>query len=363
MIKKNLVNNNSIEILKLKKDIREIKNDLTNLKNEISIEKQKFVIFKGKEGFADRLQCLLQIIKYSISTKRTLVIDWRDEDWSHEAKEPINTYFELKGINNISILEFLRIWKKNKQYLSVFPLEWKNTLEENNYSQYLSNPIYQLPNESKCIEQICNKEILDFRENIIIYPGILHRTFDTSFMKYIYLSNPLRTKILDFSEEFSLKYLKYDVIHLRGASKTWMGGELPENSPVKDIHNQWVCADDYLNFIWQKYKSLKKYRSDVPLYLISDTFKLISLWQKKYQTGIRIPNLASKNLSKNGIHKLRKNEICYDTTLSKKEINFECIRDFVLMLNSRILIGDGVSLYSNVASIAKSINITLLKLD
>ena len=44
----------------------------------------KFVIFKGFEGFGDRLQCLLQIIQYSNITNRILVIDWSDEHWSKE---------------------------------------------------------------------------------------------------------------------------------------------------------------------------------------------------------------------------------------------------------------------------------------
>ena len=103
----------------------------------------------------------------------------------------------------------------------------------------------------------------------------------------------MKQKILEFSDKFSLKYSKYDVIHLRGASKTWMGGQLPENSPVREQHNQWENPENYMNYIWQKYTSLKKYRNEVPLYLISDSYQLNSLWQKKYGTGIRIPNLVS----------------------------------------------------------------------
>ena len=95
MTEKNSEINIVQEIIEIKKDIKKIKNELTSLKNEISIKNRKFVLFKGMEGFADRLQCLLQIIKYSIATDRTLVIDWRDEDWTHNIQEPINTYFEL----------------------------------------------------------------------------------------------------------------------------------------------------------------------------------------------------------------------------------------------------------------------------
>ena len=84
---------------------------------------------------------------------------------------------------------------------------------------------------------------------------------------------------------------------------------------------------------------------------------------KKYGIGIRIPNLVSNKLAKHGIHKLSKNDLRNDTKISKKEINYECIRDFVLMLNSRLLIGDGVSLYSDLALKAKSVGITFVKLN
>lgn len=363
MIYKNNENNLAQEIINIKQDIKQIKNELKIIKNEESIRNQKFVLFKGKEGFADRLQCLLQIIKYSIATDRTLIIDWRDEDWTHEIEDPINTYFEFKGIKNMSLLEFFKIWKENKKNMSVFPIAWSKILEEKNYSEFLADQIFQLPNEAKCIEQICQNKIDDFLEDIVVYPGILHRSFDTRLIKHIVPSIPLKQSIIDFSKKFSLKYLKYDVIHLRGASKNWMGGELPENSPVKDKHNQWKNSEDYMNFIWQKYTSLKKYRSEVPLYLISDSYKLISLWQKKYSIGKRIPNLVSNKLSKQGIHKLGINELRNDKKISKKEINYECIRDFALMLNSRILIGDGVSLYSDLALMAKSVGTTLVKFD
>ena len=363
MINKNSENNLAQEIINIKKDIKQIKKELTKIKKKESIRNQKFVLFKGKEGLADRLQCLLQIIKYSIATDRTLIIDWRDEDWTHEIEEPINTYFEFKGIKNMSLLKFFEVWKENKENMSVFPHPWKKNLEEKNYSKFLADQSFQLPNEAKCIEEICQNKIDDFQEDIVVYPGILHRSFDTRLIKHIVPSIPLKKYILDFSKKFYLKYLKYDVIHLRGASKNWMGGELPENSPVKDQHNQWENSEEYLNFIWQKYTSLKKYRSEVPLYLISDSYKLISLWQKKYSIGIRIPNLVSNKLSKQGIHKLNIDEIGNDKEVSKKEINYECIRDFALMLNSRILIGDGVSLYSEVALMAKSVGITLVKFD
>ena len=137
-----------------------------------------------------------------------------------------------------------------------------------------------------------------------------------------------------------------------------MGGKLPHNSLVKESHNKWNNANEYIDFLYEKYISESKKQEKLPLLLISDTYKLISLWEEKYKLGKRVPNIISHKLNESGIHKLKKKDI--SKNISKIEINFECIRDFILMLNSRILIGDEVSLYSNMALLAKSINIQLV---
>ena len=115
-----------------------------------------------------------------------------------------------------------------------------------------------------------------------------------------------------------------------------------------------------MDFLYEKYITEYKTKEELPLFLISDTYKLITLWQEKYRIGKRVPNIISYKLSESGIHKLKKKDFIRSKNISKLEINYECIRDFILMLNSRILIGDEVSLYSNLALLAKSINISLI---
>ena len=139
-----------------------------------------------------------------------------------------------------------------------------------------------------------------------------------------------------------------------------MGGKLPHNSLVKESHNKWNNANEYMDFLYEKYITEYKKQEESPLFLISDTYKLISLWQEKYRIGKRVPNIISYKLNESGIHKLKKKDFIRSKNISKLEINYECIRDFILMLNSRILIGDEVSLYSNLALLAKSINISLI---
>ena len=347
----------------LKNKVDEIEIEIKSIKKTIFETNNKYILFKGKEGFADRLQCLLQSIKYAISTDRVLVVDWRDEDWSHDPNEPIETYFHLVGVRTIDLSKFFSIWKERKNKLTVFPIAWREKIESNKFDEFISNPIFQLPDQAKCLEEICNNKINDFPEDIVVYPGIQHRTFDTNYLQCVKLSTFVEKKIFDLSKEYSLSSNKYDIIHLRGGSKKWMGGNLPDNSLVKDIHNQWDNADEYMDFIWGKYCEKVENQSKLPLYLISDTYHLISLWKEKYRVGKRIPNSVSKKLEGSGIHKLSKKNISLNENISKVDINFECIRDFVLMLNSRILIGDEVSLFSNVASLAKSIDIRLINLE
>ena len=64
----------------------------------------QYVVFKGVEGFADRLQCLLQVIAYAKKTGRTLVIDWRDADWQHSPSAVLSDFLFLEGINLMSCL-------------------------------------------------------------------------------------------------------------------------------------------------------------------------------------------------------------------------------------------------------------------
>lgn len=53
---------------------------------------ERVVVLKGAEGFADRSQCLMQAMRYARATNRTLVVDWRDEDWVHDPSEPLSDY-------------------------------------------------------------------------------------------------------------------------------------------------------------------------------------------------------------------------------------------------------------------------------
>ena len=70
-----------------------------------------------------------------------------------------------------------------------------------------------------------------------------------------------------------------------------MGG-LPHNSLVKESHNKWNNANEYMIFFIKNIYQNQK-NKDLPLLLISDTHKLISLWKKNTKSVKKYQILVS----------------------------------------------------------------------
>ena len=87
----------------------------------------KFVIHRSRCGWGDRIRGLLSAIDYAISTKRILVVDWRDTTWSGDHPEKnFEYYFSLdKIVPYITYTRFLEIIKKIN-INGVFPFKWEN---------------------------------------------------------------------------------------------------------------------------------------------------------------------------------------------------------------------------------------------
>ncbi|OUT73358.1 MAG: hypothetical protein CBB79_03845 [Synechococcus sp. TMED19] len=308
--------------------------------------RQRVVVLKGAEGFADRTQCLMQAVSYASKTGRTLVVDWRDEDWSHDPSEPLSDYLSIEGHDTLPIADFLEQLKNDPSPRSVFPEAWSDHLFTDQFNAFMRDGPFKLPENGACLEQIVKGNRADFDADLVIYPGVGERVYQYSILKQVKLSPWIASGIKDFAKARQISEAKFDLVHLRGGSKAWMGGFVSDRSPVKAEHNQWPSAEEYMKPIWEVYQHLVSTVSEkCPLFVMSDTPQLIKLWQQTYQCGNTIPNLVQGQLSESGIHKLRSNDI----ETPKRDINFECLRDFTLMLNSRILVGDGVSLFSLMA--------------
>ena len=201
-----------------------------------------FVILKGVEGFGDRLQCLLQAIRYCKATQRCLVVDWCDSDWTHDQSIPFDYYFELVGINSLSFTNFSELLSRQSSY-SVFPEAWASRLSESGFESFIRHLEYALPDNGACIDAIATGKAPDFDAEVVVYPGIGPRAFACSDICHIQLQERLLWSIQKRVDQFQFEVNQYDVVHFRGGRKFWAGGALKADTPDRDRYEQWASSD------------------------------------------------------------------------------------------------------------------------
>ena len=178
----------------------------------------KFVIHKGVSGFADRLQSLMSVIKYSVKTNRILVVDWTDSDWCNDQKYDFYHYFHFKDLKNMSLKDFkslYSIFSENNVDLTVKPKIWNKDLFSN-YAPY-SKKFYLFENNG-IIENISNGEIPDYTQDVIIYVSRGYRTWEYMYFdKHIRFNSFLVEKICNnkFYKNIISNNIEYTCVHFR----------------------------------------------------------------------------------------------------------------------------------------------------
>ncbi len=319
----------------------------------------RFVILKGVEGFGDRLQCLLQAIAYARATGRSLVVDWRDNDWTHDPRHSFGHYFTLSGIQNLGIDPFLDYLNSNCGQLSVHPPAWDGILHDLEFPDFVYEPQFQLEDDNERLHEIAKRGCPDFDADIVVYPGTRVRNFSYADLDHIRLRKWLHDRIRRFLTENNLLYRQYDVVHLRGGSKRWAGGRVRLASLADAIHKRWPTKEAYLDGLYQRYKQTA---ADAPdpgrLVLVTDSKWLGEAWIARFGSGRLLPETANQHFVKSGTHKLsRINLQSIGGNLCKETLNYELIRDFVIMLNARHTIGDGMSLFSQMAASGNALSL------
>jgi hypothetical protein len=310
----------------------------------------RFVLFKGINGFGDRLQALLQVIAYAKFSKRQLVIDWRDEDWTHDRHQPIHTFFTLEGVPQFGLHEFTRYWQAHSHELTVHPASWAPRLLDQNYEEYIYKEIFMLSKDNSILDDICSCNVSDFDADIVVYGGVGKRSFRFSDLNNLRLSRWVCERIEASVQQHGLSTGSYDVVHLRGGSKRWAGGHVPLKSLDTEIHERWPSQDAYLLDLWEKYQLAIEGLPKESLLLISDQPAMTKAWQDLYQCGHSMQNTAGGLLRESGIHKLSPIDLgLIQGKNIKDELNIELLRDFVIMLHARKVIGDKISLFSHMA--------------
>jgi hypothetical protein len=315
----------------------------------------RFAVLKGIQGFGDRLQCLLQAIRYAINTERILVVDWRDTDWTHDPENfAFDDFFQLHGVPTFGLNEFIQYYEAHKHTLTVAPSTWQHKLTDWKYQNWIYQTIFSHPVEeghevaNQVISEILEWKRPDFDADIVVLPGVFRRLCHYVDVRHIQLSRWAEAQVKQMlADHPSFRRFQYDAIHLRGGSKSWAGGHVPLQNLADQIASTWPDEDTYFDRIHAAYTGLVTTMDPLPLLVVSDSKQLADRWQERFGECLTVPTFNHK-LEESGTHKLSASAL-EEEAISKADLNLELIRDFVLLANSRSITWDGISLFSKAA--------------
>jgi len=312
-------------------------------------DKIKFVILKGKEGFGDRLQTLLQAIRYATTTKRILVIDWRDSDWAGNTQVNADYYFKLNTIPNFNFESFRVFYQHDGSELTVFPPAWKNYVLEQPHESFIYKDIFQISPED-LIWQISQWESEDLNEDIVVLPGVRKRSWRYSDFASISFAPWILQNLNKFGADNEISDRSYNCVHLRAGSKSWAGGN-PGTHPdySESIKNKFPDCHSYLANVFSDFNEKNLGGNQLRTLVLSDSKWLADLWIDTYGIGESINDTLDLDfLATSGVYQLDDRELS-SKGLERTFLNFLTIRDFHVLLNANGIAHDSVSLFSIMA--------------
>lgn len=299
----------------------------------------RFVVHKGMEGFGDRLQQLLMAVEYATVTQRYLVVDWRGEYWSTDLNLGFDYLFELRGVKNFQVSEFLKLLPHIRGHVRVMPEAWTHRLDFPHAGEAYK-PIYQVDSKHKStMAEICAHQRADFQEEVVVYAGTGSRTYTATFIDNLRFHPHI---MWHFEQEIRRIALpdRFVAVHLRGGDKPWRcdnyttvehqcaWAEPGANEHCDGIHNSWGDADAYLADVASKLETLNA--SDMPVFLLSDSPCLIQRWKDQGFAGE-----CSMDL---------------DFVDAERDRILGTLWDFMLMVRATHLVHDGHSTLSRMAA-------------
>lgn len=302
----------------------------------------KYIYLKGAEGFGDRLQCLLECIDVSINQNRILIVDWRDNQWTHNPEHDFYYYFSLdKKIPTMKLEEL-----KNQNIKSIFPKYWEG--EEKLFNITDKNDLYR----DECKIKKDNKLIKDIEKNdLIVHPCVGYRTYAYKNIKYLNLKKNVLDYIRKSLKEIGILNKKYIAVHLRGGDRL--------RNKMNEQKN--YTKEIYINEIFEKFKNKKKdFEGEVVL--VSDEQELVNMFSKKYKKPFKqsmkqiLSNKECLTKLDEGLHNIDlKSLTCKE--LKKHDLNLNMFRDFIILCNSDEIIIDELSIFSLMAMNIKNNNV------
>ncbi len=242
-----------------------------------------YLISKGWEGFADRLQCLSHCVAMALQHERVLFVDWDDRIWSH-GEGGFFRYFVLVDLCYVTSAEAI------PRAMPVFPPFWTRGLG--------------LPAD-EWIHKVKDEVVFDLQkinpsEPVWVHPGVGHRAFDFNQL-------PLHLRLSAQASQEIAPLLKrvmpgLPLVHLRGTDR-----------PMSE--ERWAAV-----------------RQAAPVAcVISDDLALARRWMAESPQSVLLSNTLVDD--KAAGHKLGGAALAR-YGLSKHAMNIRLLADFLLLANA-----------------------------
>jgi len=280
------------------------------------------VLFKGWEGWCDRLQVLTHLINYCLKYDAKLCVDWEDMVWGGN-EFGFNEVFELIGVKTASKNDVLRAMIQQDAKIESPAWTWEDA--------YYKMPGVRghLIGRTTATQYISS--VMKFGDvprvdaDVIITNGDGERTYDVeTFLKHVRLRPWVIEGIKSILSDFDPNSI---VIHLRGTDR-------PEEKFVSSAIN--VLKDEHR----------------LPIYAITDDRKL---WDE-FKAGVPHARLLNPNSTslrikvneKMGIHFAKPSELKAQG-ITKKQLLIELLADWFALSLATSGFGREVSTYFQMA--------------
>lgn len=302
----------------------------------------KYLVLKGMEGWGDRLECLLQAIGYCDKTKRTLVVDWRDPDWYHDRDNQFENYIHIRGIQTQTIDDFTEQYIK-QEHLDVMPSSWSgDVLFDEHYNKFIYNKKFHIQPSNDTLFKITTGALDDYPEQVVVSPGVRNRSWQYKYSANLQFDQNIIQAVANVRP-----YVKneYNVLHIRGGTKHWVGGHHPIDNLSNKLKDRFPNMISYIRYLQYGLSKVDP-NNELPLIICSDNKQIVDEWLSIVKVGTPLESTHCDVIS-SGTHKIQKHQLKNTT---KHVLNTEMLRDFIIMCDAKHVIHDDISTFSRMAS-------------
>ena len=307
----------------------------------------RFVVYKGLEGWGDRIQVGLEAVRYARLTNRIVVFDWRDRDWSGETGRILESFLRFEGVRSFELESFLEYFEAYSDKLTVFPPAWARFVTDGDYVNRVRGQAFRWPSDDVPRSEIVNLKAPDVEADVVIIP-FGSRNFWWADFRHIQLSELVRPVLKAFFRQAGLAFGQYDAVHLRAGSKTWDVRRKMQKQLSEKINEKFPTEASYLDYLVQQVRTIRRDPSTVPLMVISDSRDMAQKFIELVPDARFLGQSFGGEIPGSGIH-MASGEDLRAKGLNRYDLNIEMLRDFAVLLNAREVFSDDLSMFSNTA--------------